>query len=75
MMVIAARVARDVARQSFGDDECFSLICNGARTRRRPWLHIHILPSRNLAAKRLAFLAFQLKRVLRCLPRTWRGGR
>ena len=71
MMRIATRVARDIARHSYGDDECFSLIYNGGRTRRRPWPHIHILPSRNLSAKRVAFLAFQLKRWLRRLPGAW----
>jgi hypothetical protein len=75
MMRIATRVARDIASQSFGDDECFSLIYNGGRTRRRPWPHIHILPSRNLSAKRFAFVAFQLKRWLRRLPAPWRRGR
>jgi hypothetical protein len=72
MMMIATRKARDLGRECFGDDECFSLIYNGRRTRRRPWLHIHILPSRNLSAKRLAFLAFQLKHLLRRLPHAWR---
>ena len=69
MILIAARKARDLARAYYGDDECFSLIYSGARTRRRPWLHVHILPSRSPWAKRLAFLAFHLKRVLGRLPR------
>jgi hypothetical protein len=71
MMMIATRKARDLGLEYFGDDECFSLIYNGRRTRRRPWLHIHILPSRSLATKRLAFLAFQLKHLLRRLPGAW----
>ena len=75
MIVIATRKARALGREYFGDDECFSLIYNGRRTRRRPWLHIHILPSRNLAAKRVAFLAFQLKHLLRRLPRAWSAAR
>jgi len=71
MMGIATRKARDLGREYFGDDECFSLIYNGGRTRRRPWPHLHILLSPNLSAKRFAFLAFQLKRWLRRLPNPW----
>ncbi len=75
MMMIAARKARDLGLAYYGDDECFSLIYNGRRTRRRPWLHIHILPSQSPAAKQLTFLAFHLKRLLRRLPGARNGTR
>ena len=65
---IATRKARELGRRWCGDDECFSLIWSGTRTRRRPCLHIHILPTPNLAAKRLAILAFCCKRLLRRWP-------
>lgn len=67
LLVLASRKGRELARSCFGDPECFSLVYNAGRTRRRPWLHVHILPTRNTAAKRLAFLAFSLKHVLRPL--------
>ncbi|MCP5059285.1 MAG: hypothetical protein GY937_21480 [bacterium] len=60
IVLIATRKARDLGKRYYFDEECFSLIFNGKRTRRKPWLHIHILPTRNPAAKRLAFLAFSL---------------
>ena len=68
MVLIAARKARDLGRRYYADEECFSLIFNGMRTRRRPWLHVHILPTPNPAAKRLAFLAFHLKHLLGWWP-------
>lgn len=67
LLVLASRKGRELARSYFGDPECFSLVYNAGRTRRRPWLHVHILPTRNTAAKRLAFLAFSLKHLLRPL--------
>ncbi len=65
LLLIANRKARELGQIHYGDEECFSLIYNGSRTRRRPWLHIHILPTRNLAAKRAAFVAFYLKNLIR----------
>jgi hypothetical protein len=73
MILIATRKARDLGRMVYGDGECFSLIYNAGRTRRRPWPHVHILPSPSPAAKRLVFLAFHLKHLLRRLP--WSRGR
>lgn len=67
LLLIANRAARQLGRAHCGDEECFSLIYNGSRTRRRPWFHVHILPTRNVAAKRAAFLAFYLKTLLRPL--------
>ena len=79
MLLLANRKARELGRLHFGDEECFSIIYNGGRTRRKPWPHVHILPTRNLAAKRLAFLAFFLKNVLRLriagLRGPWRPSR
>ncbi len=72
MLVIANQKARTLGRLYFADEECFSLVYNGGRTRRRPWPHVHILPSASPAAKRLAFLLFSLKHVLRPL-RSLRG--
>ena len=68
MLLIATRKGRDLARRLYADDECFSLIFNGLRTRRRPWLHVHILPCQSPTAKRVAFLAFYLKRLLGTWP-------
>lgn len=65
VLLLATRKARELGRRYFGDEECFSIIYNAGRTRRRPWLHVHILPTRNVAAKRLAFVAFFLKNLLR----------
>ncbi len=65
ILLLANRKGRELGRSYFGDEECFSLIYNGGRTRRKPWLHVHILPTRNTAAKRIAFLAFSLKKILR----------
>jgi hypothetical protein len=75
--LLANRKGRELGRLYFGDEECFSLIYNAARTRRKPWFHIHILPARNTAAKRIAFVAFSLKNLIRpFLPgRLWRMGR
>lgn len=68
IMLIATRKARDLGKRYYSDEECFSLIFNGKRTRRMPWMHIHILPTQNPTAKRLAFLAFYLKHLLRRWP-------
>ena len=65
LLLLATRKGRELGRTYFGDAECFSIIYNGGRTRRKPWVHVHILPTRNTAAKRIAFLAFSLKNLLR----------
>ncbi len=64
VLLFANRAGRTLGLELFGDEECYSLLFHGRRTRRRPWLHIHILPTRNLLARRLAFLAFWLKHLL-----------
>jgi len=68
ILLIATHKARALGMRYYADEECFSLIFNGKRTRRKPWLHIHILPTGNPTAKRLAFLAFYLKHLLRRWP-------
>lgn len=68
IVLVATRKARELGKKYFNDEECFSLIFNGMRTRRQPWVHVHILPTRNLAAKRVAFVAFYLKHLLRRWP-------
>ncbi len=67
VILLANRKARELGRRYFQNEECFSLIYNGRGTRRKPWLHVHILPAGSTRAKRLAFLAFGLKRLLRGL--------
>jgi hypothetical protein len=67
LLLLASRKARELGRRCFGDEECFSIVYNGGRTRRKPWPHVHILPARSTAAKRVAFLAFSLKGLLRPL--------
>ena len=37
MWTIAHAVARERGQALFGDSECFSVLYNGARTRRMPW--------------------------------------
>lgn len=65
LLMLANRKGRELGLAHFGDEECFSIIYNAGRTRRRPWLHVHILPTRDVASKRLAFLAFFLKNLVR----------
>ena len=62
---LAHRVGRMLARRHYGDPECYSLLYNAARTRRRPWPHVHILVARSVADKRWCMLVFQLKHLLR----------
>ena len=40
IILIATRKARDLGKRCYSDEECFSLIFNGKRTRRKPWLHV-----------------------------------
>lgn len=62
---LAHRIGRMLARRHYGDPECYSLLYNAARTRRRPWPHVHILVARSVADKRWCMLVFQLKHLLR----------
>jgi hypothetical protein len=67
--VVAHHVGRELALRRHGDAECYSLIYNAGRTRRRPWPHFHILLARSTLEKRRAFLLLQMKHVLRWLAR------
>jgi len=75
VLLIAARKARELGRRYFQNEECFSLIYNGRGTRRKPWLHVHIIPAGSTHAKRLAFLAFSAKRLLRFVSGAGRARR
>lgn len=70
MFAIAHAFARDRGLELFGDPECFTVLYNGARTRRMPWPHFHILPARTPAEKRWTLFCLSLKRLLR--PSRWR---
>lgn len=61
----AYQVARRLAEQYQGDPECFSVLFNGGRTRRRPWPHFHIVVTGSLSEKRRALVCISLKRLLR----------
>ena len=68
LLGVAERVARREATARFGDPECFSLLCNGGRTRRCGWPHVHIILASSVRAKRWALLWLSLKQ----LSRPWR---
>ncbi len=61
----AYHVARRLAEQYQGDPECFSVLFNGGRTRKRPWPHFHIVITGSLSEKRRAMVCISLKRLLR----------
>lgn len=69
MFSLAHAFARARGVELFGDAECFTVLYNGARTRRMPWPHFHILPARSPAEKRWTLLCLSMKRLLR--PRRW----
>ncbi len=78
LLTAAESVARREAQARFGDPECFSLLCNAGRTRRRGWPHVHIILAPNVRAKRWAMLWLALKHLSRpwrwpLLRRIWRG--
>lgn len=72
MWCVAHALARSLGRALFADEECFSVLYNGARTRRRPWPHFHVILARSPGEKRRALLALSAKRWLRVL---WRAVR
>jgi hypothetical protein len=74
----AELVARREAAARFGDPECFSLLCNGGRTRRCGWPHVHIILASSVRAKRRALWWLSLKQLSRpwrwpLLRRLWAG--
>jgi hypothetical protein len=80
MWRVAHALARALGKELFGDEQCFTVLYNGARTRRRPWPHFHVILARSTGEKRRALLALSAKRWLRWIWRmarrwTGRGGR
>jgi len=69
LLVLARRIGRQLATLYFGDGECFTLLYNAGRTRRSGWPHVHIIPARDVAAKRWALLWLWLKHVTRPIAR------
>ena len=69
MWTIAHAFAREQGLALFGDEECFTVLYNGARTRRMPWPHFHVISARTPGEKRWTLLCLMLKRLLR--PRRW----
>jgi hypothetical protein len=78
LLRMAEVVARREALARFGDPECFSLLCNAGRTRRRCGPHVHIILAPSVRAKRWALLWLSLKHLSRpwrwpILRRLWTG--
>lgn len=73
LLAAAEVTARREAAARFGDPECFSLLCNAGRTRRRGWPHVHIILAPSVGAKRWALLWLSLKHISR--PWRWPGVR
>ena len=69
MWSIAHAFARERGVALFGDPECFTVVYNGARTRRMPWPHFHVIPARTPGEKRWVLPCLSLKRLLP--PRRW----
>lgn len=67
LLALADVIARHLAAALLGDAECYSLLLNGARTRRTRGDHVHILLSVDVPEKRRHFAAAQLKHLSRPL--------
>lgn len=65
LLLLAHRIGRMMASRHYGDPECYTLMYNGARTRRKPWPHVHLLIARSVSDKRRGVLFLQLKHLLR----------
>lgn len=65
MLGLACGAASRIGTAVFDDPECYSVLFNGARARRRPWFHVHLLPVETVGKKRWALLCLSLKRSLR----------
>ena len=72
LLCLARRLGRRLGTHYFGDAESFTILFNGARTRRSPWPHVHIIPARSVAQKRWALAALHLKHVTRLVVRMLR---
>jgi hypothetical protein len=70
---LAHAIARERGERLFGDAGCFAVLFNGARARRMPWPHFHLIPARSPAERRFVLFCLLLKRLsrraLRALPR------
>ncbi len=71
MWILAHARAREEGMRLYGDAQCFTVLYNGARTRRKPWPHFHIIPARTPGEKRFMLLCLNLKRVSRRLLRAF----
>lgn len=71
LYLLAHRIGRMLGRRHFGDAECYSLTYNAARTRRRPWPHVHVLIARSVSEKRRNMVFMMLKNVLRWRRWPW----
>ncbi|MFN9813730.1 MAG: hypothetical protein ACK6CU_29315 [Deltaproteobacteria bacterium] len=73
MFALAHAIARERGERLFGDAGCFAVLFNGARARRMPWPHFHLIPARSPAERRFVLFCLLLKRLsrraLRALPR------
>lgn len=67
LTIAAHRIARALARHKFKDPECYSLIYNAGKTRRKQHPHIHILLAPSVAGKRASFFYYCIKHILRKL--------
>lgn len=65
LLTLGQRLARRLGEEALGDPEAFSVLFNGARTRRFARAHVHLLPSGSVTGKRWALLFLSLKRLLR----------
>lgn len=65
LYLVAHRIGRMMGRRRFGDAECYTLMYSGARTRRRPWPHVHVLVAGSVADKRRNIFFLQMKHLLR----------
>lgn len=77
LFVLAQLAAASLGQEHCGDPGCYVILFSGSRTRRRPWPHFHIVPVRDVAAKRRALLLLHVKRVLIAVERlrtSWRLG-
>ena len=68
MWSLAHALARAEGARLFADPQCFSVLYNGGRTRRKPWPHFHVIPARTPGEKRRSLLLLSCKRWLRKLP-------
>ena len=69
---LGAAIARDLGSTLMGDEGAFTIILNGPRTSRRPWAHVHIIPTDTPGRKRRAFACLMLKKPLRAADRAAR---